>query len=125
MSSALPRKVERLLDESQEEMETEAAGRRDAPLRSPDTVPDLEEYEGAVVGMHISEGPGGDPGLPGAFGKRRDSSRLADLMLRMQTRFLDEIGLRERQADEGGEQQQAPTDQGKGKLSGRGGGCGS
>ncbi|GCC44358.1 hypothetical protein chiPu_0028593, partial [Chiloscyllium punctatum] len=96
MAAAIARKEQRLLGNQEEDDDAHAPG----------SVPNLEDYEGAVVGMHISEGPDGTPGLPGAFGERRDSRRLADMMLRMQTRFLDEIGLRERRAEQQQEEEE-------------------
>ncbi|XP_072333695.1 uncharacterized protein [Scyliorhinus torazame] len=64
-------------------------------IRRPNSV-NLEEYEGTMVGMHITTGKERASGLPGALVDRRDPERLAKAMMGMQARFLDQIGFGER-----------------------------
>ncbi|XP_067883113.1 C-type lectin domain family 4 member E-like isoform X2 [Heterodontus francisci] len=64
-------------------------------VRRPESVPNLEDYEGTMVGMGISDSVGKPLGLPGAVTDRRDSEALAAGMLRMQSNFMDDVGIRE------------------------------
>ncbi|XP_078391074.1 uncharacterized protein LOC144672940 [Cetorhinus maximus] len=65
-----------------------------------DSMP-LEEYEGTMVGMHISDSADEPTGLPGALADRQsDLERLPRAMLGMQVRFLDQIRFRERRSGE-------------------------
>ncbi|XP_067834650.1 uncharacterized protein [Heptranchias perlo] len=68
-------------------------------VRRPESVANLGEYEGTMVGMDVSAGSHGPKGMAEALTRGSGSEGLAGTMLGMQKDFMEEIGIREGASD--------------------------
>uniref|UniRef100_UPI00398E38B5 C-type lectin domain family 7 member A-like isoform X2 n=1 Tax=Pristiophorus japonicus TaxID=55135 RepID=UPI00398E38B5 len=98
MAGSLLRKFKRprFLLRSEKEVNDEQLRLDDSDsVRRPDSVPNLEDYEGTMVGMNISERTDQPVGMAAALDNRPGSEGLASSIHGMQATFMDEIGLME------------------------------